>query len=179
MIQTIQLGRVLRETVTTPYTDLVTRPTGAAIRSRIQDAMLQSAAATTLLDFSGIGLLDFSCADEVVAKLLLDADPGMDRYVMLGGAREDHVEAIDHVLNHHALAVAALTAPGEPPRLLGRVSPELRAVFVCVFRLGPGDALRVAEVLNWTLERAADALQTLALLRLLRAEGGSYRPLPT
>jgi len=179
MIQTIQLGRVLRETVTTPYSDLVTRPTGAAIRGRIQDAMLQSAAATTLLDFSEIGLLDFSCADEVVAKLLLDADPGSDHYVILSGAQENHVEAIDHVLNHQALAVAALGVPGEPPRLLGRVSPELRTVFVCVFRLGPGDALRVAERLDWTLERAADALQTLALLRLVRAESGTYRPLPT
>jgi hypothetical protein len=178
MIQTIALGRVLQETVSTPYRDLVTRPTGAAVRGWIQRAIAGSAAPTTLLDFTEVGLLDFSCADEIVAKLLLDADPGADRYVMLLGTREDHTEAIDHVLNHHALAIAVVTGPGEPPRLLGRVTPELERVFHCVFRLGPGDAGSLADMLGWTLERAADALLTLALLRVLRAEAGTFHPLP-
>jgi hypothetical protein len=178
VIQTIPLGQVLQETVVTPYRDLVTRPTGAAVRGWIQNAIAQSTAPTTLLDFTGVGLLDFSCADEIVAKLLLDADPGTDHYVMLLGTRDDHTEAIDHVLNHHALAIAVVREPGEPPQLLGRVTPELERVFACVFRLGPGSADGVAEMLGWTLERAADALLTLALLRLVRAEGGTFRPLP-
>ena len=38
MIQTIHIGHLLRETVASPYRNLVTRPTGAAIRSRIQQA---------------------------------------------------------------------------------------------------------------------------------------------
>lgn len=178
MIQTIPLGRVLQETVSTPYCDLVTRPTGVAVRGWIQRAIAGSAAPTTVLDFTDVGLLDFSCADEIVAKLLLDADPVTDRYVMLLGTREDHTEAIDHVLNHHALAIAVVMGPDEPPRLLGRVTPELRRVFHCVFRLGPGDATGIADMLGWTLERAADALLTLALLRLLCAEAGTFHPLP-
>ncbi len=179
MVQTIPLGQALRESVATPYRDLVTRPTGAAVRGWIQRAIARSASPTTLLDFSDVGLLDFSCADEVVAKLLLDTEPGADQYVMLVGAREDHTEAIDHVLNHHALAIAAVPEPGAPPRLLGRVTPELERVFHCVVRTGPGDAGTVADSLGWTLERAADALLTLALLRLLRAEAGSFHPLLT
>ena len=178
MIQTIPLGRVLQETVDTPYRDLVTRPTGAAVRSWIQKAIARSAAPTTMLDFTEVGLLDFSCADEIVAKLLLDTDPGTDHYVMLLGTREDHTEAIDHVLNHHALAIAVIIGPDEPPLLLGRVTPELQRVFQCVFRLGPGDAGTIADTLGWTLERAADALLTLSLLRLLRAEAGTFPPLP-
>lgn len=178
MIQTIPLGRALQETVATPYRDLVTRPTGVAVRGWIQRAMAGSPAPTALLDFSEIGLLDFSCADEVVAKLLLDADPGADRYVMLLAPREDHAEAIDHVLNHHALAIAALPEPGQAPRLLGRVTPEQERVFHCVVETGPGDASSVADHLGWTLERAADALLALALLRLLRAEAGTFHPLP-
>ena len=71
MIQTIHIGHLLRETVASPYRNLVTRPTGAAIRNRIQETMADSDCLTALLDFSGIELLDFSCADEVVAKLLL------------------------------------------------------------------------------------------------------------
>lgn len=179
MIQTIPLGQVLRETVSTPYRDLVTRPTGAAVRGWIQRAIAGSAAPTTLLDFSDVGLLDFSCADEVVAKLLLDTEPAAERFVMLVGAREDHTEAIDHVLNHHALAIAVVPEPGAPPTLLGRVTPELERVFHCVVRTGPGDAGTVADTLGWTLERAADALLALALLRLLRVEAGTFHPLPT
>lgn len=178
MIQTIPLGRVLQETVSTPYRDLVTRSTGVAVRGWIQRAIAGSAAPTTLLDFTEVGLLDFSCADEIVAKLLLDTDPSTDRYVMLLGTREDHAEAIDHVLNHHALAIAVVTGPGQAPQLLGRVTPELQRVFHCVFRLGPGDAGSIADMLGWTLERAADALLTLSLLRLLRAEAGTFHPLP-
>ena len=71
MIQTIHIGHLLRETVASPYRNLVTRPTGAAIRNRIQETMAGSDCLTALLDFSDIELLDFSCADEVVAKLLL------------------------------------------------------------------------------------------------------------
>ena len=37
MIQTIQIGHLLRETVASPYRNLVTRPTGAAVRNRIED----------------------------------------------------------------------------------------------------------------------------------------------
>lgn len=178
MIQTIPLGRVLQETVSTPYRDLVTRPTGAAVRGWIQKAIAGSAAPTTMLDFTEVGLLDFSCADEIVAKLLLDAAPDADHYVMLLGTREDHTEAIDHVLNHHSLAIAVVVGPDEPPQLLGRVTPDLVRVFHCVFRLGPGDARSVAEKLGWTLEKAANALLALSLLRLLRAEAGTFHPLP-
>jgi len=71
MIQTIRIGTLLRETVASPYRNLVTRPTGAAIRNRIQAAIADSDCHTALLDFSDIELLDLSCADEVVAKLLL------------------------------------------------------------------------------------------------------------
>jgi hypothetical protein len=45
-------------------------------------------------------------------------------------------------------------------------------------RLGAGDAGRLADALGWTVERAADALQSLALRRLIRAAGGTYCPLP-
>ena len=36
MIETFRLHQLLRETVSAPYRCLVTRPTGAAIRSRIE-----------------------------------------------------------------------------------------------------------------------------------------------
>ena len=119
MIQTIHIGHLLREAVASPYRNLVTRPTGAAVRTRIRETLAASDCLTALLDFSGVELLDFSCADEIVAKLLLDDGERAGRFVVLQGLREDQHEAIEHVLTHHRLAVAAWTGrrarrPGRP-----------------------------------------------------------------
>ena len=85
MIETIQIGRVLREALATPYRNLVTRPTGAAVRDRIEAALDDSDCLCAYLDFSDIDLLDLSCADEVVAKLLT-ADRGSQFVVQIGRA---------------------------------------------------------------------------------------------
>ncbi|HET7426149.1 MAG TPA: hypothetical protein VFJ50_03860 [Gemmatimonadales bacterium] len=181
MIQTIHIGRLLRETVASPYRNLVTRPTGAAIRNRIQQALAESDCLTALLDFSDIELLDFSCADEVVAKLLLADEPCAGRYVVLQGLREDQHEAIEHVLTHHRLAIAAVGAEegrAAEPRLLGWVTPDARAAFTCVCTRGALTAFDVAAVLDWMVGRAEAALMALAEHRLLRAEHDRYLPLP-
>jgi hypothetical protein len=180
MIQTIHIGHLLRETVASPYRNLVTRPTGAAIRNRIQETMAGSDCLTALLDFSGIELLDFSCADEVVAKLLMAGVEAGGQYVVLGGLREDQHEAIEHVLTHHGLAVTAV-AQGEEhsePRLLGWVTPDARTAFACVCARGALTACELAAVLDWLVARAEAALATLAGHRLLRAEDDRYLPLP-
>ena len=180
MIQRIHLGHLLRETVASPYRNLVTRPTGAAIRNRIQEAIAGSDCPTALLDFSGIELLDFSCADEVVAKLLLSGEERDGRFVVLGGLREDQHEAIEHVLTHHRLAVAAV-APGDQddgPRLLGWVTPDARAAFTWVCARGAGRAGELAAALGWALARAEETLAALALRRLVRADDEGYHPLP-
>jgi hypothetical protein len=62
--------------------------------------------------------------------------------------------------------------------VLGVTTPDVVAAFQIIQRLGAGDASRLADALSWTIERAADALQSLALRRLIQAAGGTYRPLP-
>ncbi|MGH7702604.1 MAG: hypothetical protein ACREMO_05895 [Gemmatimonadales bacterium] len=180
MIRTIRLARVLREAVETPYRDLVTRTTGAAVRGSIEREIAQASAPTTLLDFTSVGLVDFSCADEVVAKLLLGAPADEDHYVVLLGLTEDHSEAIDHVLSHHRLAILVLGSEDTDgsPQVLGALRPDLREALACVHRSGPGDASTVAADLEWPVERAADALQALGLLRLVQVKGGTFRPIP-
>ncbi len=178
MIQTIHIGHLLRETVASPYRNLVTRPTGAAIRNRIQEALAGSDCLTALLDFSDIELLDFSCADEVVAKLLLDEERG-GPVVVLQGLREDQHEAIEHVLTHHRLAVAAVT-PGEAresPRLLGWVTPDARIAFACVCSQGALTPAELAAALGWVVARGTEALEGLALHRLVHADEDRYYPL--
>jgi hypothetical protein len=188
LIHTIRLDHVLRETVKTPYTNLVTRATGAAVRNSIEQTIAGSECATALLDFSAVGLVDFSCADEVVAKLLLGGAPGGDsadgpaggaRFIVLRGLHENHSEAIDHVLTHHQLAVVVVGSEGDRPHVLGHVSPDLSAVFVHLHQTGPATAPGIAEALDWPVDRAREVLDALVGLRLLQQDGASYRPLPT
>jgi hypothetical protein len=174
MVLTIRLNDVLRDAIQRPVRDLVTRPTGAAIRSRIRQAMEATPHPTARLDFGDVGLLDFSCADEVVAKLLRDTSS--DRYLVLCDLDDSQADAVDAVLERQDLAVVAVLRGGVPI-LLGAVSQELRVAFGAVLE-GGGDATRLAARLAWTPERAADALQTLALRRLVLAAHGTFSPLP-
>jgi hypothetical protein len=170
MIETIRIGHLLRETTTAPYRHLVTRPTGAAVRNRIEAALSRSDCLTALLDFSDIELLDFSCAEEIVAKLLLAQASQQPRFVLLRGLRDDQHDAIEQVLTHHRLAVAALVDDGEPV-LLGHVSGDVREAFTCICRLGRACTGDLARALDWPESRAGEALESLTLHRLVRPEG--------
>ena len=177
MIQTIRIGHLLREAVAAPYRNLVTRSTGAAVRTRIEETLAGSNCMTALLDFSGIELVDLSCADEVVAKLLLTVRTAY--FVVLQGLREDHHEAIEHVLVHHRLAVAAVPLDSPAPRLLGWVRADARQAFTCVCDHGPLAISDLCQVLRWPEPRGREALGDLAGHRLVRPIGTLYYPLPT
>ncbi len=177
MIETIRIGLLLREAVAAPYRNLVTRPTGAAVRTRIEATLARSNCLTALLDFSDIELVDLSCADEVVAKLLMTVRTAY--FVVLQGLREDHHEAIEHVLTHHRLAVAAVPPGCRAPRLLGWVGPDARAAFACVTDRGPLDATALARGLGWPVSRSQEALGDLTVHRLVRPIGDLYYPLQT
>jgi hypothetical protein len=177
MIQTIRICHLLREAVAAPYRNLVTRPTGAAVRTRIEETLAGSGCLTALLDFSEIELVDLSCADEVVAKLLLAGRTAY--FFVLQGLREDHHEAIDHVLTHHRLAVAAVPPGSREPRLLGWVPADAREAFACICERGPMGVAELARALGWLEARSREALRDLALHRLVRPIGELYHPLPT
>jgi len=177
MIQTIRIGHLLREAVAAPYRNLVTRATGAAVRVRIEETLARSECLTALLDFSEIELVDLSCADEVVAKLLLTGRTAY--FFVLQGLREDQHEAIDHVLTHHRLAVTAVPPGSGEPRLLGWVGADAREAFSCICNLGPLGVAELSRALGWLETRSREALRDLALHRLVRPVGEIYHPLPT
>lgn len=119
MIQHIDVHAVLQESVPGLYGDLVTRPTGRAVRERIERVIGDGGAAVAVMDFTGVGCLDYSCADEIVAKLLRERV----QVLLLRGVTEGHLEAIEPVLVGHGLAVIV----ERPDRTLDVLGPPQTA----------------------------------------------------
>jgi hypothetical protein len=163
----IPLDAVLREATAASYRDLVTRPTGAAVRHRLVSTLRHHDRTEALLDFTRIGLVDFSCADEVVAKLVSALHELPVSRVVLHGVREDQAEAIDHALARHGLAVLALELESRRPRLLGEVSPDWHAAFAVLQQVTRATAGPIADRLSWTERRARTALDGLATSRCI------------
>lgn len=107
---TYNLYRLLKEELKNGSSDLVTRHSGQVIRSRVEkDIEKEKDGEVVALDFSKVGVIDYSCADEVVAKLisrLLSGEYG-DRYITLTGLNENQKENIEVALERKELAVIA------------------------------------------------------------------------
>lgn len=174
----IDVGSVLRHSANVPFSDLVTRPTGAAVRRCLERELAAlTEGDVAVLDFSQIGMMDFSCADEVVAKLLLtlsaqDSRPG---FVVFHGITDAHLEAIEDVLHHHGLALVVHFADGGA-RLVGAVSDDERSVWELVSARGALAAADVALAVGRELEEMARVLDSLRRRRLLRHDGLMYGP---
>ena len=176
MIETIPVARMLREAVTTPYLNLVTRPTGVAVRGRIESLLATSEWETAMLDFSDVVLLDLSCADEVVAKLVRMAKERLGRIVALQGLDEHLWESIHAVLEHQELAVAVL-ADGTVT-LLGSVLANVHRLFERLESSTPLAAAALSQRLGWADERTTEALDAALSLGVCRCAGGGYVRLP-
>ncbi len=127
----IDLRRLVRRQVASLYAHLVTRPTGRAVRMAIQGRLAGAGdPVLPVLDFSQVHVLDFSCADEVVAKLILHHRPTGEAaraFFVFRGVRDPHLGPIRAVLERHRLAAVAQTACGRC-RLVGvRSEAEARA----------------------------------------------------
>ena len=177
MIHHIDVSSVLRRSVCELYSNLVTRPTGAAVRAAIEQQLAASPGKLlTIIDFTHVGLLDFSCADEIVARLLLRANAGAlphDDYFLFRGVSEHHLDAIEAVLERHGLALVLEDAPGHP-RVLGAVDDREREAFEAVVRLGRAAERDLAEALGIARGDAAALLDALCRRRLLFRLGGDF-----
>ena len=107
---TYNLYKLLKEELKNGSADLVTRASGQVIRERIEkDIEKEKNGEVIALDFSKIGVIDYSCADEIVAKLisrLLSNEYG-DKYIFLTGLNENQKENIEVALERKDLAVMA------------------------------------------------------------------------
>lgn len=175
MIRHIDLSSVLRRSVCDLYSNLVTRPTGAAVRTEIEQLVVGTPGPSlTVIDFSNVGLLDYSCADEVVAKLLLRFAPGSVpppcvAYFLFRGLQEWHLDAIEAALARYGLALVLESGDGTAT-LVGAVGEEEHRFWEAVYQAGAADAATVAASLGSdppAAERMLDALSERRLLMRL------------
>ena len=112
----IDVGYVLRRSVESLYSHLVTRPTGRAVRLAIEEQVVGSSrTALSLIDLSDVTVMDFSCADEVVAKLLmrfLEEDRPVDALFVFRGVCQNLHEPIQTVLERQELLAVTQGSDG-------------------------------------------------------------------
>jgi len=170
MIRHIDLSSVLRRSVCDLYSNLVTRPTGAAVRTEIEHLLADTPGRTlTVIDFSHVGLLDYSCADEVVAKLLLrfaSEAPPSDAYFVFRGMQEWHLDAIEAALVRYGLALVSERHDGLA-QIVGNVDDDEQRAWDTVYRLGTADVATVAASLGADAPAAERLLKGLSERRLL------------
>ncbi len=181
MMMHIDVSSVLRQTLSCElYSNLVTRPTGAAVRTQIE-ALLADARerSLTVIDFSHVGMIDFSCADEVVAKLLLRyataESQGREAYFLFRGVSDDHWDAIEAVLERHGLALVLETADGGGARIVGEVDDRELTAWNKVYELGRAAPADLASALGAEPDDAARVLAGLHRRRLvMRLDDDDY-----
>jgi hypothetical protein len=177
MMNHIDISSVLRQTLACDlYSNLVTRSTGAAVRGQIEQLLSESRErALTVIDFSQVSMIDFSCADEVVAKLLMRYaadDPPQDAYFLFRGVTEHHSDAIEAVLERHGLALA-LESEGEV-HVIGTLTDGERSAWAATYRLGRVNAADLAADLGTAPDDAQQYLDALCRLRLVMRVDGQY-----
>jgi len=170
MMNHIDLSSVLRQTVACDlYSNLVTRPTGAAVRTQIERLLDDARERTlTVIDFSQVSMIDFSCADEVVAKLLMRYsadDSPQDAYFLFRGVNDDHRDAIESVLQRHGLAMALEQDDGVS--LIGVLSDLERRAWNTAYERGPMSAVDIAMAIGAGSDETRDALDELVRRRLV------------
>src|SRR3989338_10317545 len=137
-MQTYNLYKLLKEELKNGSNDLVTRPSGQVIRERIERDIAQEEDGIVIaLDFSKIGIVDYSCADEIVAKLVSRLLSGeyCDRYIVLIGLNENQKENIEVALERKELAVIGMMRDKEKV-LIGSLNKYLSDTLELILKKG-------------------------------------------
>ncbi|MEX1182995.1 MAG: hypothetical protein WEF86_07145 [Gemmatimonadota bacterium] len=177
------LSSLVHRSVASLYSHLVTRPTGRALRLGIETQIGEiGSVCLSVLDFTQVVVLDYSCADEVVAKLIQRyqaEDRPADAYFVARGLGEQHRDPIEEVLVRHALSLVA-EVEGEFV-LLGLADDSERASWHALQRVRLGVPADIATESGASVTDAAAALDRLAARRAVLRQGAplSYCSLTT
>jgi hypothetical protein len=104
--------------------------------------------------------MDYSCADEVIAKLLMryvSPERPVDAYFLARGLQEHHLEAVEAVLERHGLLLAAKDESRGEARLLGPCTEVERECWSVLVRRRRARQEELAEAIG-LLDDALDAV---------------------
>ena len=164
------LYNFLKEELKNGSNDLVTRPSGQVVRGRIErDIKKEKEGEVIALDFSKIGIIDYSCADEIVAKIisrLLSGEYG-DRYIILTGLNENQKENIEVALEKKELAVMAKMKEGSS-LVLGILNNYLKETLNLILKEGKITAKELSEIMKLEANTSGTRLLNLHKKRLVR-----------
>ena len=166
----LKLQQICREAVGPGASHLVTRETGQAVRSHIARTLgdLEPGAVVTL-DFTGVGVVDFSFADECLAKLLtrLIAGEYGVKYLRLTGLGASQRENVQVALERKRLP-ALLVHADDTWDCLGTITPHLRETLTTVMSRRQVSARDLAGLLDLELTASSTRLGALHRQRLVR-----------
>lgn len=169
-MQTYNLYKLLKEELKNGSNDLVTRPSGQVVRERIEgDIAGEGDGEVIALDFSKIGIVDYSCADEIIAKLvsrLLGGEYG-DKYITLIGLNENQRENIEVALERKDIAVMAEMQDGEKI-LLGNLNNYLKETLNLILKKGKITAKDLSESMKLEANTSGTRLLNLYKKRLVK-----------
>ncbi len=163
------LKMFMREEMLNGSINLVTRETGVVIRERLERELIADADPTVAsLDFSGVGVVDYSCADEVIAKLisrLLSGEYG-DKFIVLTGLSSNQMENIEVALERKKLSVLSVKEAGDW-HVIGFLNNYLRKTLVSVMGRGSITLRELAEEVGIGLNTGGTRLLNLYKKRLI------------
>jgi hypothetical protein len=172
------LSTIVPRSVASLYSNLVTRPTGRALRIGIESQIGElGTCCLSVLDFAQVVVLDYSCADEAVAKLVHrysgEDRPG-DVYFLARGLGAQHRQPIEAVLHRYGLLLSA-ELEEEGAALLGEADEVQQGAWRALERLRRAHVKGVADALGGNERGATEVLNDLAQRRVvLRAGTGEY-----
>ncbi len=164
------LSKLLKEELGNGSNDLVTRPSGQKIRERIErDIDKEPDGSVIALDFAKIGVIDYSCADEIVTKLvsrLLAGEYG-DKYLLLSGLNENQKENIEVAIERKDLATVAEMRGGGRV-VLGNLNNYLKDTLDFIIRKKKATSRELSEAKKVEANTSGTRLLNLYKKRLVK-----------
>ncbi len=170
---TYDFRELMDEQLTNGSRNLVTRETGRLFRESIEARLEREPTGTVVaLDFSYVGIVDFSCADEIVSKLIarLQGQEYGDKYIVLQGLTPTQEENIAVALERKKLAVL-VSRPDGSWQLLGTLNPYLNEALQFVMAHKEVTARDLADESEVEISLASTKLLNLFKARLVQRSG--------
>ena len=165
----VKVVDIFRRAVEAREIHMVTRDTGRRVRAetaRIVGSLEEGGLLT--LDFDGVGIIDYSCADEFLAKLLtrLIAGEYGEKYVCLANLDASQEENIEVALEKKRLS-ALLANHDSTWKCLGILKPYLRQTLDLVMARETVSARELCTLLSLALNTSSTRLINLHRQRLV------------